>query len=121
MKEIEKFPLFREVLFFGFLYRKKNRKSKPFGSLAARTVGHIYRSNGQGRTGIELYCNEILTGKNGVSTRKKVAGRRMPINEIDPIDGIDVVTTINVEMQDIAEKALREKLVALSAKKAVLF
>lgn len=117
LKEIEKFPLFREGPFSsGFYTEKRTVRVRPFGSLAARTVGHIYKSNGQGRTGIELYCNEVLTGKNGVSTRKKVAGRRMPINEIDPIDGIDVVTTINVEMQDIAEKALREKLVALSAK-----
>ena len=64
---------------------------------------------------MEMAFNNVLTGTDGIATRQKVGGERISINQIDPIDGIDIVTTINVEMQDIVEQALRRRLTALSA------
>lgn len=116
LQEIKKFPLFRKGQFkSGFYTKERFKRVKPFGSLASRTIGDIYGETGKGRTGIEKKCEDILTGKNGVCTRQKVAGERIGINEVDPIDGIDVITTINIDMQDIAEKALLDKLKSLNA------
>ena len=116
LQEIKRFPFFKKGQYkSGFYTEDRLKRVRPFGSLASRTIGDIYGSNGRGRSGLEMAFNDILTGTNGIATRQKIGGERISINQIDPIDGIDIVTTINVEMQDIAEQALREKLESIGA------
>ena len=116
LQEIKQFPFFRKGQYkSGFYTEDRMVRIRPFGSLASRTIGDIYGSNGKGRSGLEMTYNDILTGTNGIATRQKIGGERISINQVDPIDGIDIVTTINVDMQDIAEQALREKLESISA------
>ena len=83
------------------------RRVRPFGSLATRTIGDIYPDESKGgKNGIELSFNTNLLGTNGVSVRQKVANSYMEDIQVEPIDGMDITTTIDVDLQDISEKAL---------------
>ncbi len=116
LQEIKEFPFFRKGQYkSGFYTEDRLIRVRPFGSLALRTIGDIYGIDGRGRSGLEMGCDKILTGKDGISTRQKVAGERISLNQVEPVDGIDVVTTINIDMQDIADQALRNKLTYLNA------
>ena len=116
LQEIKQFPFLKKGQYkSGFYTEDRLKRVRPFGSLASRTIGDIYGSNGRGRSGLEMTYQDILTGTNGIATRQRIGGERISINQIEPVDGIDIITTINVEMQDIAEQALREKLEAIGA------
>lgn len=118
LKELRKLPLYslgrnRSGLFT----REFVRRVKPFGSLASRTIGDVYADEVKGgRSGIEGSFNEQLLGIPGVSTRQKVANKYIETVEVEPIDGLDIYTTLDIEIQDIAEKALRDTIGALGAK-----
>src|SRR5690606_24364148 len=83
----------------------------PIGKIAERTVGNDRDNN---PVGLEGAFNEYLQGKDGRQVKQKIAkGQWKPIfdeNEIEPQDGLDVVTTINVNIQDIAHHALLAQL-----------
>jgi cell division protein FtsI (penicillin-binding protein 3) len=112
LKEIEKFPLFCKGQYKSGMYVRKylNRK-KPFGSLASRTIGDIYGDFSKGgKNGLELRYDSLLRGTSGRSVLRKVAGKYMDVVEVNPVDGTDLITTIDVGMQDIVEAALRKEL-----------
>ena len=117
LKELQKLPLFRMGrIKSGLVQREYVRRVKPFGSLASRTIGDVYADEVKGgRSGLEASFNDVLVGVNGVSTRQKVANKYMETTEVQPIDGMDIVSTIDVELQDIAEKALRDTIDGLGA------
>ena len=95
----------------GFHVQSFNRRKKPFGSLAMRTLGDMYSDVTLGaKNGLELQYDSILKGKEGVSHRQKVMNKYLNIVDIPPVDGCDIITTIDVGMQDIAEKALLDQL-----------
>ncbi len=112
MKEIYTFPLFSKGQYKSGLYvRKYLQRKKPFGSLASRTIGDIYGDFTKGgKNGLELQYDTLLKGQSGKCVNRKIAGKYMDVNEVNPVDGIDLVTTIDVTMQDIAETALRREL-----------
>jgi len=118
LKELRKLPLYRLGRNrSGLFTREFVRRVKPFGSLASRTIGDVYADEVKGgRSGIEGSFNEQLLGIPGVSTRQKVANKYIETVEVEPIDGLDVYTTLDIEIQDIAEKALRDTIGALGAK-----
>ena len=62
------------------------------------------------RFGLELSYDSILRGTNGIVQRKKVLNKYLNITDTPPIDGADIVTTINVSMQDLAERSLEQEL-----------
>lgn len=117
LKEVRKFPLFKMGrIKSGLIEREFVRRVKPFGSLASRTIGDVYADEVKGgSSGLEASFNEELEGINGVSTRQKVANKYMETTEIQPIDGMDIYSTIDIELQDIAEKALRDTIAGLGA------
>ena len=93
-----------------------NNRKRPFGSLAQRTIGDVYADTALGaKNGIELAFDTLLKGKKGVTHRQKVMNRYLNITDIEPVDGADIITTIDVDMQDICEKALVDKLQELNA------
>jgi len=112
LKVVKKFPLFKKGRYQSGLYEKKYlQRKKPFGSLASRTIGDIYGDfNKGGKNGLELQYDSLLHGQPGVCVRQKIAGKYMGVNELNPIDGIDLVTTLDIHMQDIAETALGREL-----------
>ncbi len=111
-KEAKRLPVFNMSKYRGGFHEQAfNRRKKPFGSLAMRTLGDMYSDVTLGaKNGLELQYDSILKGKEGISHRQKVMNKYLNIVDIPPIDGCDIITTIDVGMQDIAEKALLDQL-----------
>ena len=86
----------------------KISRQKPFGSLAARTIGSMYEAKDSARNGLELSFDSLLRGVPGRGHQEKVQNVSHMVADIPQIDGCDVHTTINVDMQDISEVALRK-------------
>ncbi len=111
-QNIKKLPIFRlGANRGGFITIQKTVREHPLGKVAARTIGYAdYR----GRPGIEGAFAKDLKGRNGQRLKQKIAkGQWKPINddnEVEPEDGKDVITTIDINMQDIAHQALLEQL-----------
>ncbi len=115
-KEVEKLPLVRRGVYkSGISFEDQHRRVKPFGSLASRTIGSIYGDGGYGNAGLEKRFEKELAGRDGISTRQRVGGRWENVQVEEEEDGLDVVTTLNTDLQDIVETALRERLNATSA------
>ena len=116
-KEVQKLPFFNlGKNRSGLQGVASNNRKRPFGSLAQRTIGDVYADTALGaKNGIELAFDTLLKGKKGVTHRQKVMNRYLNITDIEPIDGADIISTIDVDMQDICEKALVDKLYELNA------
>ncbi len=109
--EVKKLPVFNLSKFKGgFNYEEYNARRRPFGSLAQRTVGDMFGAKDTARCGLELTYDSILRGTSGLTHRRKVLNHWMNIPVTPPIDGCDIVTTIDVGIQDLAERALIEEL-----------
>ena len=103
----------KEIPFFkrgsnnsGLIAEKIENRNKPFGSLAERTIGDVFKQSGKARSGLELSFDSVLRGKEGVRHLRKVKNSFLSIIDKEAVNGLDVVTTIDVEIQDIAEKVL---------------
>jgi cell division protein FtsI (penicillin-binding protein 3) len=91
----------------GFMASEKIKRTNPYGMLGNRMIG-MFRTNAPS-VGLESSYNNVLSGKEGRVVKQKLAGGVwMPVEggNIDPINGKDIVTTIDVNTQDIAEQAL---------------
>jgi len=117
LKQLRTLPLFRLGRNkSGLITKELFKRVKPFGSLASRTIGDIYADESKGgKNGIELRFNSQLLGTSGVSIRQKVANTYMETVQVEPIDGMDITTTLDIDLQDIAEKALLDSLRAFDA------
>lgn len=118
--ELRKLPLFRAGHFKGgFIYVQSNHRELPFRMLAARTLGYVSDS-GRVKVGLEGAFDSVLTGTKGKRLMQKIAGGVWkPLNsenEIEPQQGRDIVTTIDINIQDVAENALRNSLIEHNAK-----
>ena len=113
LKDIKEFPLFREGRFRGgLIVERRTARLNPFRKLARRTVG--YHTEHIRPVGIEGAFNDYLSGKEGKRLMQRVAGGTwIPINdenELEPEDGKDVVTTIDINIQDVTKQALVRQL-----------
>ena len=109
--EVKKLPVFNLSKFKGgFHCEEFNARRRPFGSLAQRTVGDMFGAKDTARCGLELSYDSVLRGTNGITHRRKILNKYMNIPVTPPIDGCDIVTTIDVGIQDLAERALIEEL-----------
>lgn len=118
-RRVKQLPLFRlSPNSGGFHVETISARKNPYGRLAARTVGDLYKGIDSARSGLELGMDSILRGKPGMSHRQKVMNRYLTIVDQPPVDGCDVQTTLNITMQDICEQALRDQLEALQAQQA---
>ena len=116
-KEAKRLPVFNLNKYRGGFHEQAfNQRKKPFGSLAMRTLGDMYADVEQGaKNGLELSYDSILKGRDGITHRQKVMNKYLNIVDIPPVDGCDIITTIDVGMQDIAEKALVDELKEINA------
>lgn len=112
LQKAKKFPIFRRGRYKGgVLFEKSSFRKKPFNLLAARTIGH-HRKDGES-VGIEDACDSLLAGISGQRWMRKVSGHLIPLaeeNRKDPEDGADVHTTIDLDIQDVAENSLIQQL-----------
>lgn len=119
---IKNFPLFNLGAYKGgIITDQKTVREHPIGKIAERTIGYE-RFNEEGkltRVGIEGAFGEYLNGKDGKVLKQKIAkGQWKPIrdnNEVEPQDGFDVISTIDVYVQDIAHHALLKQLTEYDA------
>ncbi len=111
LQQIKQWPLFRMGRYKGgFIVEQQNKREIPFGVLAHRTIGYVRSGPGAQSVGLEASFNDYLKGRDGKRLMQRVAGGVwMPLNdenEIEPKDGADLITTIDLNIQDVAEEAL---------------
>ncbi len=112
LQELLRLPIYEKGRFKGgLIYEQRNSREMPLGKLAERTIG--YDRNGI-RVGLEGAFSSELGGREGRRLKQKIKrGVWKPLNDrnaIDPIDGCDLVTTIDPRIQDIAHHALLRQL-----------
>lgn len=118
LNEIKKFPIFNMGRYQGGLIAvQKNKRILPFKSLAARTIG--YRNEHVQPVGLEGAYGDFMNGETGRRLMQRIAGGTwMPVNkdiEIAPKDGSDIISTIDINMQDVAQNALLKQLIKSDA------
>lgn len=111
---VKKFPIFRERgTRSGLILERENVRLQPHRDLAYRTIGYLNEAadgSFEGRVGIEGAFEKQLRGVPGRSYRQMMSGRWVSMTVDEPVDGNDVVTTINVDCQDIVQGALTRQL-----------
>jgi cell division protein FtsI (penicillin-binding protein 3) len=117
LKTIRQMPFFKKgANKSGLFARSLVKRTKPYGTLASRTIGDIYGEFDKGgKNGLELAYDSLLSGRPGEGTRQRIRGQNIQVTDKQPIPGCDIISTININMQDITEKALLEKLRELDA------
>ncbi len=113
MQEMSNWPIFRNGrLGGGVIFEKVEQRYRPFNSLASRTVGFL--NEDEYGAGIEYSFNNYLQGKDGKALFQRLAGGSWkPVfdaEDVKPENGYDVTTTLDVNIQDVAETALRRQL-----------
>ena len=108
LQTVKKFPIFNLGLYKGgFIVEQSIKREHPLGKVGRRTVGY-------NNVGLEGAFNEQLQGKKGKQFKQKISkGQWKPLNDgntIEPKDGFDVISTIDVNIQDIAHFALLRQL-----------
>ncbi|MBO4518816.1 MAG: penicillin-binding protein 2 [Paludibacteraceae bacterium] len=100
----------------GIFFEDQHRRIKPYGVLASRTIGSIYGEGGSGNSGLEKGFDKELRGVDGMSSIQKIGGRYESVTVEEAKDGLDVMTTIDANLQDIVENALLVKTAERHAK-----
>lgn len=113
LKKLRDFPIFNLGRYKGgLIYLQRSFREKPFKILASRTIG--FSVAGQSQVGLEGSFDEYLKGVGGQRLMQKLAGNVWrPIaseNEVEPKDGSDIITTLDVNLQDVAEHSLLTQL-----------
>ena len=110
LKKLKELPIFREGQYKGgFMAQAENRRILPHSELAARTIGYLNWAMKVPEVGIEGSFDKDLAGKNGVvisSVLRAATGSPWMMKSVDSKDGNDVVTTIDVDLQDVATTSL---------------
>ncbi|MCU0418144.1 MAG: transpeptidase family protein [Cyclobacteriaceae bacterium] len=108
-KEMSSWPIFREGRYKGgVIFEKMDVRYRPFSNLSRRTVGFV--NEDEKGAGLEYSFNEALGGQNGEALFQKIAGGTWkPVfdaNSIKAVNGMDIQTTIDINLQDVAETSL---------------
>lgn len=94
----------------GVFFEDQHRRIKPYGLLASRTIGSINGEEGIGTAGLEKAFDKELHGVDGISSLQRIGGRNELVTIEEAQDGMDIITTIDANLQDITENALLTKL-----------
>lgn len=86
-------------------------RNRPYGSLASSIVGAAYKESGKAYSGLELAYDTILAGTPGIKHRRKVLNKFINISDTAAVNGADLVSTIDVFVQDLAERSLKKELI----------
>ena len=117
-KMMMSWPVFREGrLRGGAIFEKIDVRYRPFSNLSRRTIGFV-NENDKG-AGLEYSFNKQLGGQNGYAYYQKIAGGIWkPIfdaNNVKAVDGLDLQTTLDINLQDVAETALEKAMLQHNA------
>ena len=111
-KAVRNFPLVREGRNkSGFIFDPRDKRINPYVLLANRTIG-LSRKDPAKNVGLERTYDSLLRGTSGQRLMRYTAGAYMPVEgaELDPVNGKDIITTLDTYMQDVAENALMKML-----------
>ncbi len=117
LQTMREFPIFKRGRYGGgFISEPKTRRIKPYGDLAARTIGFVnQKADSISFVGVEGAYDNYLQGSKGKRLMQRVANEEMiPVyykNQVEPQNGNDIHTTIDVNIQDVAEASLRKQLI----------
>ncbi len=112
-RTLRSFPLVRQGRNkSGFIVDTRDKRINPYVLLANRTIG-LSRLDKKKNVGLELTYDSLLRGVSGQRLMRYVGGSYMPVmgSELDPINGKDIITTLDTYMQDVAQNALMRMMV----------
>ena len=96
----------------GFYYEKHDRRIKPYGDMAARSIGNVGQneksSSIHGHSGLEMALDSLLYGTPGVARNIQLTNGIVRAEAVPAVKGYDITTTINVQLQDIVENELND-------------
>ena len=126
LRELRECPhMFHSTLRRGLRADDRNARINPFGDLASRTIGGLHRDLDEGgSSGLEQRFEEQLRGRAGIRNRQRRRGHdergrardRWIDVEITPAqDGYDIITTIDIDIQEITYRTLRDRMIQLNA------
>ena len=112
-ERVRQFPFLRRAKKKnGFYCEKHSRRMKPFGGMAARSIGNVgedsLSSSIHGRSGLEMALDSLLYGKPGVAQSTQLTNGIVRAESVPAVKGYDITTTINVQLQDIVENELNK-------------
>ncbi|MHC1733082.1 MAG: penicillin-binding protein [Bacteroidales bacterium] len=115
LKHLKELPIFRYGKFRGgIMYQPENRRIMPNGILARRTIGYITEDTLANIVGIEGSFNSYLAGKDGLKVQQRLTGGAwIDVDNLETVHarpGHDIVTTIDLDLQDATENALYKQL-----------
>ncbi len=115
--KMRSFPIFKKGVYGGgFIAEQDTVRVYPIGKIAQRTIGY---DDNRGKVGVEGAFSNYLIGVDGSRLKQRIASNQWkPIgnsNEVEPIDGKDVITTIDVNIQDVTHYALLKQLKKFNA------
>ena len=115
LKKLKELPVFREGQYKGgMVAQAENRRILPNSDLAARTIGYLNLGSEGNEVGVEGAFDKDLAGKNGVAVKQRLTGGDWitvdNANSVEARDGNDVVTTLDIDLQDVATTALLNQL-----------
>ncbi len=119
LKQIKKFPIFNLGKYGGgLIIAQQNKRILPYRSLAARTIGYK-NENVKNAVGLEGAYASFINGESGKRLMQRIAGGVWkPVNddyEIAPKEGADIISTLDVNFQDVAQNALEKQLIKSDA------
>lgn len=120
VKKLKELPIFREGQYKGGLVTQaENRRILPNNELAGRTIGYLNQGSEGNEVGIEGSFDKVLAGRKGITVMQRLTGGDwIPVDDgrsVSSKDGNDVVTTIDVDLQDVASSALKQQLIKHNA------
>lgn len=112
---IKKLPFFNDkVRYTGLHIDSKLVRVRPYGDMARRSIGAVGETNiskeKKGIYGLEKALDSLLAGKPGLSKKVRLTNAIVDWTDQPPVDGYDVLTTIDIKMQDILENELNKVL-----------
>jgi cell division protein FtsI (penicillin-binding protein 3) len=115
LKQVKELPIFREGQYKGGMVAQvENRRILPNNDLATRTIGYLNLGSEGNEVGVEGAFDKELAGKNGVAIKQRLTGGDWITVEgpssVESRDGDDVVTTLDIDLQDVATTALINQL-----------
>jgi len=115
LKKLKELPIFKEGQYKGgMVAQADNKRILPNSDLAARTIGYLNLGSEGNEVGVEGAFDKDLAGKNGVAVKQRLTGGDWIMvenaNSVESKDGNDVVTTLDIDLQDVATTALMNQL-----------
>lgn len=112
-ERVRQFPFLRRAKNKnGFYFEKHNRRIKPYGNMAARSIGNVGQdeksSSIHGRSGLEMALDSLLYGVSGKAQSIQLTNSIVKAESVPAVKGYDITTTINVQLQDLVENELND-------------